>query len=500
VEVSVQTLENDGGRNFAFIHDITARKEAEQALRNSEERYRILFSEMLSGFALHEIICDENGKPINYRFLAVNSAFEELTGLKADEIIGKTVLEILPVVEPFWIERYGKVALQGMTDHFEGYSAGAGKHYEARAFCPEPGKFAVMFHDVTERKQAENDLRIALTKYRTLFNTIPIGVTVSDKAGNILESNAVAEKMLGLSQENQGQRSIDDEEWQIVRPDGTLMPPEEFASVMALKEKRLVENVEMGVEKSKDETTWISVTADLLPLEGYGVVIAYSDITERKHAEENLKNLLSEKEILLAEVHHRVKNNLQVVSSLLNLQSEGIDDERILAVLEESRNRIQSMTLVHEQLYRSHEYAQIDLRAYVDQLVSTLFNMYEVEPDQIQLKLDAKDVKLDLERAIPCGLLLNELITNSLKYAFPKDTKGHIKIKIKPSSEKLLLEFSDNGVGLPKHIDFHNTQSLGLQLIYLLTTHDLHGNITLEREKGTRYRIDIPMSHHNQTG
>jgi two-component sensor histidine kinase len=209
--------------------------------------------------------------------------------------------------------------------------------------------------------------------------------------------------------------------------------------------------------------------------------------------------LLQEKEILLAEVHHRVKNNLQVVSSLLNLQAEGVDDERILALLEESRNRIQSMTLVHEQLYRSNEYAHIDLRTYIDQLASTLFNMYEVEPNQIQLKLDVKDVNLDLERAIPCGLLLNELITNSLKYAFPKDTKGFIEIKIKLSDGRLLLEFSDDGVGLPKHIDFHNTQSLGLQLIYLLATHDLNGRIILDREKGTGYRIDFPIPRSRQT-
>jgi PAS domain S-box-containing protein len=350
-------------------------------------------------------------------------------------------------------------------------------------------------YDVTARKQAEDDLRVALTKYRTLFSTIPIGVTVSDEAGNILESNSVAEKILGLSQEGQEERSIGGGEWQVVRADGTIMPSEEFASVRALKEKQLVENVEMGIVKSKKETTWISVTADLLPLEDYGVVVAYNDISERKRAEEKLKSLLNEKEILLAEVHHRVKNNLQVVSSLLNLQAEGIDDKRILAVLEESRNRIQSMSLVHEQLYRSHEYAHIDLRMYIDQLASTLFNMYEIEPERIELKLDDENVILDLERAIPCGLLLNELITNSLKYAFPQVMKGHIKITIKPSGGNLLLEFSDNGVGLPKHIDFHNTHSLGLQLIYLLTTHDLHGSITLDRTKGTLYRIDIPLSH-----
>ena len=135
---------------------------------------------------------------------------------------------------------------------------------------------------VAERKQAENDLRVALTKYKTLFNAVPLGITVSDEAGNILESNAMAEKLLGLSQNEQAQRAIDGSEWHIVRPDGTPMPSDEYASVRALKDKRIVENVEMGIVKPEETTTWINVTADPLPLEGYGVVIAYSDISERK--------------------------------------------------------------------------------------------------------------------------------------------------------------------------------------------------------------------------
>jgi len=626
VEVSIQTLSNDGDRNFAFIRDITARKAAEEALRKSEEQYRLLFDEMLSGFALHEIICDDEGKPVDYRFLAVNSAFEALTGLKADEILGKTVLEAMPEIESYWIERYGRVALDGVTDQFDGYSAAIGKHYEARAFCPEPGKFAVMFHDVTERKiaedqlsklverldlathvarmgiwdwdiqkdklvwddqmyelygvtrsdfggaydawlsgihpddretsnnisrrarlgeveydtefrvvwpdnsvhvlkaygqvirddannplrmigvnfditatkQAENDLRVALTKYKTLFNTMPLGITVTDTDGLVIESNATAEKILGLSQDEHNRRKIDGSEWHIVRPDGTPMPANEYASVLALEENRLVENVEMGVAKPNDELAWLTVTADVLPLEGHGVIVVYSDISERKYAEEKLKNLLQEKEILLAEVHHRVKNNMQIIASLLGLQAREIKDERFMTAIEESRNRINSMALVHEQLYRAREYAQIDIGEYIDQLASTLFTMYQVESAQVQLQITAKDVYLSLEKAIPCGLLLNELITNSLKYAFPDGRKGKLWIDLEPSQGNMKLTVGDDGIGIPEDFDFETSQSLGLQLVNLLTIHDLQGNIELRREKGTQFQIEFPVQSRNE--
>jgi len=226
------------------------------------------------------------------------------------------------------------------------------------------------------------------------------------------------------------------------------------------------------------------------------------DITERVRAEQTLleadcelKALLQEKEILLAEVHHRVKNNMQVIISLLNLQASGIEDENLQRVYEESRNRIKSMTLVHEQLYRSREYARVDFGIYADQLVSTLFNMYEVNPEQVRFELDADQVYLELDKAIPCGLILNELIANSLKYAFPDGRKGELWVQLKPDKNKMLFKVSDNGIGIPEHINLEVTQSLGLQLVKLLSSHDLHGSVRIIREKGTQFQIEFPVSH-----
>ena len=348
--------------------------------------------------------------------------------------------------------------------------------------------------ELRERQRAEKAQQVALTKYKTLFNAMPLGITVSDAEGNIIEANPMSEMLLGISLDKHRERSIDGAEWRIVRPDRTPLPPSEYASVRALKEQRLVENVEMGIVKSEDDISWISVTADVLPLDGYGVVIAYSDITERKQSDEELRKLLQEKEILLAEVHHRVKNNLQVVTSLLNLQTEGVEDPVILSMLEESRNRIQSMTLVHEQLYRAKEYARIDFGIYADQLVSTLFSMYEVDTNRIQFEVDADQVYLELEKAIPCGLILNELATNSLKYAFPEDKNGKLWVHLKPEKNAMLFQVGDDGVGIPDDVDFDRTQTLGLQLVKLLCTHDLHGSVEVLRNRGTQFQIVFPIS------
>jgi len=227
-----------------------------------------------------------------------------------------------------------------------------------------------------------------------------------------------------------------------------------------------------------------------------GYVFANSDVTEQMRAEDELKRLLQEKDILLAEVHHRVKNNMQVIISLLGLQASEIEDEKLRAVYEESRNRIKSMTLVHEQLYRSNEYARIGIGTYIDHLATTLFNSYQIEPDRIQMHIAAEDVYIDLERAIPCGLLLNELITNSLKYAFPNNANGHIWIKLHPENGNIILIYRDNGIGLPADLNLENLQSLGLQLVRLLSVHDLHGSVELKNrhEKGVNYLIKFPAS------
>lgn len=217
------------------------------------------------------------------------------------------------------------------------------------------------------------------------------------------------------------------------------------------------------------------------------------DITERKQVEELIKASLAEKEVLLKEIHHRVKNNLQIISSLLNLQSSSIEDSRILEILKACENRVFSMAIVHEKLYQSSNLAQLDFAAYLEDLASNLFSSYNINPAAIKLSINVEKLLIDVDTAIPIGLIITELVTNALKYAFPIGIAGEIKINFKTECQQLILSISDDGVGFPENFDWENTDSLGLQIVDALTN-QLQASIELNQSNGTEFKIKIPLS------
>lgn len=315
-------------------YDITERVRTQEALQESEERYRSLFAAMTEGFAIHEIILDDSGEPCDYRFLDINPAFERLTGLKREAVVGRTYRTILPNEGDSWVKTYGNVVLTGEPVQFENYSPTLNKHYEVVAYRCAPNQFAVIFLDITELKKMEAELRINLAKYSALFTSLPIGVTVSDQNGQIIESNPEANRLLDLSEAEHQGRQIDGEQWKIVRTDRTPMPPEEFASVRAMKEQRRIENLEMGIVKREDEITWISVTAAPLPLEGYGVIIAYNDINRRKQAESALRQAHDELELRVQQrTEELALANEKLLRANAVLVAEIAERERVMAQL-----------------------------------------------------------------------------------------------------------------------------------------------------------------------
>jgi PAS domain S-box-containing protein len=223
------------------------------------------------------------------------------------------------------------------------------------------------------------------------------------------------------------------------------------------------------------------------------ILVIFHDITERKKMEEKIGQSLKEKEVLLREIHHRVKNNMQVISSLISMQSRNVPDESIRVLFRDSQNRIQSIALVHEQLYRSDNLYQIEYGGYLKKMFNPLFESYKTDPQKVAMHIEAHDIMISIEKAVPCSLIVNELISNSLKHAFPGDRKGeiHIGFKLDIETGNYVLDYRDNGVGIPPGKDLQKTGSLGMQLIYGLTQ-QLSGTITLETGEGAHFVIVFP--------
>ena len=244
--------------------------------------------------------------------------------------------------------------------------------------------------------------------------------------------------------------------------------------------------------RSKEQGIYTQRHLELLQRMGNQIAgaIANSQLyAQQKDAEERIRASLNEKEVLLKEVHHRVKNNLQVISSLLNLQARNIDDELARDILRESRNRVRAMALIHEQLYQSEDLARIPFGVYIQKLTSDLYRTYQVDSDHVTMNITAGNLLVGIDTAIPCGLIINELVSNSLKHAFPSGAPGEILIALQVDHERnLTLTVSDNGVGIPDGLDFRNAESLGMQLVSLLVD-QLGATVEIDGSRGTRFTI-----------
>jgi len=219
-----------------------------------------------------------------------------------------------------------------------------------------------------------------------------------------------------------------------------------------------------------------------------GVVFSMTDIDSLKVAEKNFRTSLEEKELLLRELHHRVKNNMQIISSLLSLQTQHIKDERDLKIFESSQNRVKTMSLIHEELYSSQDFSHINLSEYIQNLTKELLTSHIEDPGRVKLTVNVEDVRMELETAIPLGLLINEIVANSVNHAFPNEQKGKIIVELERDGNAFILKMSDDGIGIPEDIDFKKAETLGFQLINSLVN-QLDGQIEMHTNNGTRYTV-----------
>jgi PAS domain S-box-containing protein len=342
--------------------------------------------------------------------------------------------------------------------------------------------------EVITRRQAQNRLQESESRYRLLAENVTDVVLLTDLEFHWLYISPSVVNLLGYSVQEAMQKSVQE----LLTVDSYDLFQNNFKKNMGLKKELMrAQTLELECRRCDGTSIWLEVSMNVIynaeaqPFRFIGVA---RDISERVKVMKEIVDSLREKKILLQEVHHRVKNNLQIISSLLNLQSMRIKDKQALEIFQESNRSIKSMAIIHEKLYKSFNLSKIDFREYVCSLAEELFNSYNVNTSLITIAINIDNIFLDINTAIPCGLMINELISNTLKYAFPGGRSGEITISLAEQSGRYVFVFSDNGVGLPGNIMFPHPESLGLQLISSLAN-QLDGTLELDRSSGTRFTI-----------
>jgi len=468
-----------------IFRDISERKNAEKALSESEEKYKTLFESDPN----YAILITPEGK-----LLDVNTAAEQITGMSKEELIGKSFNELGIFIEEE-LELHGEMFAQTLKH-------GAITPYRARiidkngqirwvlnqsAAVTKDNKLyyvLVIGQDITEYKKAEDALKESEENLRFLTDNMNDVIGQIDAEGIITYFSPSLKQLTGYEpQKLVGEKSTD-----LVHPDDQEIVLNAIQEGI-LSKKPL--NIEYRLKKLDGEYVWVETSGKIVydTTGNYkSIVFVSRDIDDRKKADNALKESLNEKEVLLREIHHRVKNNMQIISSLLNLQIQFEDTEEIADVLKDSQGRVKTMAMVHEKLYQSDSLSKINFRDYIKNLVSQIFYSYGIKNDIIVLEMDIDNFNIGIDTAIPLGLIVNELITNSVKYAFPGGREGKVKIIFKSKNHSHLLIISDDGIGIPDDIKPEKTESLGLQLVHNLTN-QIDGKIEVDTNKGTEFRI-----------
>ncbi|MFV1977321.1 MAG: sensor histidine kinase [Candidatus Scalindua sp.] len=466
-------------------HRIAELEAFQTKLRESEEKYHKLLETANDAVFIADaetgIILDANKKA------------EELLGMPAEKIIGMHQSQLHPQEEA---ERYRKIFkkhIQNKTAVSEDiFVVNNNSHripVEISASVTEIGskKFIQgIFRDITERKRREGQIKNSEERLKILFECAPEAIYLIDLEGNFQDFNKAAEKLSGYKREEAIGKNLQELK---------LIEQKQIPRVLFLLAEnargKSTEPEELTLNRKDGKQVEIEIMAYPLRIDNRNLVLGIAhDITERKQVDERLKVSLREKEILLQELYHRTKNNMQVISSLLNLQSATIDDKQTLQIFKETQNRIRSISLVHEKLYQSKDLSNVNLKDYIKDLANTLLMNYQVGIDKISLKIDVGSVFVPIDTAIPWGLIINELMSNSLKYAFPDNRVGEIRVVLRSTDVGgIELRISDNGIGLPRDFNLRSTRSLGLKLVSKLTENELKGEVGLKTENGTEFII-----------
>ncbi len=472
-----------------FCIDVTDRRLAEAALQQSEQRFR-LFVENVREYALVQT-------DLEALVTSWNPGAERLFGYTSSEMVGS----------PFSLLLTPEDRAAGVAEQEYAHVRGGGHNEDARwlqrkdhtrfwgRWFTEPVRdeagqirgVAKVLRDETERMRSEEEIRSSERQFYAVANLVPDLVWKNDAEGKTIWTNQRWTEYTGKSGDE-----MRDFGWrEVIHPDDRERSRARFR-----------ESVEMGhplrqehrLRRRDGEYRWF--LTQLQPIrDDSGRVLEWfgsaTDIHDQKIAMSAVQGSLAEKEALLKEVHHRVKNNLQVITSLLNMQARQVEEPQMLALFEEARNRVVSIASIHELLYQSASFASIDMVEYAEQLGRDLLRFYGAEK-RIEFSVEGQGVSLELERAVPYGLLLNELLSNACKHAFPGQGSGKVSVALHRVDHQMVLQVSDTGIGLPNGFDYRKTTSLGLQLVHTLAR-QLGAALTIGSGPGTIVRLSLPL-------
>ncbi|BDI15540.1 hypothetical protein ANSO36C_13420 [Nostoc cf. commune SO-36] len=466
--------------------DITERKILERELAHKQN----LLDTFINSAPVGITILDRQ-----LRYSLINEALAEINGIPAAAHIGKTLWEIVPDLasrlEPIFqnVLTTGEAILDfeisGETPKLPGViRTWLASYFPIQSEADQPTSMGMVVVEISDRKRAEQMLELQAVIIRNMAEGICL-IRATDDV--FVYTNPKFEQMFGYDPGELIGKHVS-----IVNHGNELMTPEDVNQAIRTNILQQSEaSYEVHNVKKDGSLFWCSATASVFRHPEYGnvLVAVQQDITEQKQAEETIKASLKEKEVLLKEIHHRVKNNLGIVSSLLQMQCRRTQDPVVTAILRDSQNRIASIALVHEKLYRSEDLADIDFAQYIPDLITHLFDSYNVSSSPITLNIQVDNASLDIETAIPCGLIINELVSNALKYAFVGNRGGEIEVKFYQEPESTLtLIIRDNGVGLPENFDSKKAKTLGITLVQGLVK-QLRGKLEINSQQGTEFKI-----------
>ncbi len=464
------------------VQDITKRKQAEEALKEKEHKYRGIFNE--SVVAIY--VFDEKKN-----FLDSNQAGLDLLGYSREELLNMSMPDVDAdpvVVLPAQEQVLSKERIKNFEHQLKRKDGRIITVLNnSRPIEDFQGNVVGMqstLINITDRRKSEEALRESEERFRRIVQDTNAGYFFIDREGYFEEVNNAWLKMHKFDSDDE----IIGHHFSETLLDTDLEEAKKI--VESLINGEPVPTIEFS-RRNKDNSIGFH-TFSVSPVVNKGKVTGLEgfliDTTEKRHAEEQIKVSLKEKETLLQEIHHRVKNNMTVISSLLRLQANSMEDERLKTALMDSQNRVQSMSAIHETLYQSDNLSAVDMKTYLSSLTGVVAQNYSIG-SKVNLIVETENILIGAKQASPVGLIVNELISNSFKYAFPDNQEGEIKIILQKTGNQIELEYADNGIGLPEDFDWKNAKSMGLNLVNILAENQLDGSIDTEGGNGTKFII-----------